>query len=247
MAAIWGVCYLAMLKLKTKDSRLKIFLPFPKGKRQFPPFPKGGLGGIPLVTILCLAFLLFACGDNEEEQTLTPEENLKIGWEEYSLGNYEAAIQAFERVLTASSSSITATKMDAYNGLGWAYVSFSRDAVVNQKNMSISLSKFQEAIALDSTNADAWVGKACLLLIRRSSQADLRDALDAIENALQADAAYLYRHDYDSKADLYALKAQCYYYLGELDNAREEVERVLAIEKDNVAALAMRRLLQSSI
>ena len=237
MAAIWGVCYLAMLKLKTKDSRLKIF----------PPFPKGGLGGISLVTILCLAFLLFACGDNEEEQTLTSEENLKIGWEEYSLGNYEAAIQAFERVLTASSSSITATKMDAYNGLGWAYVSFSRDAVVNQKNMSISLSKFQEAIALDSTNADAWVGKACLLLIRRSSQADLRDALDAIENALQADAAYLYRHDYDSKADLYALKAQCYYYLGELDNAREEVERVLAIEKDNVAALAMRRLLQSSI
>jgi tetratricopeptide (TPR) repeat protein len=228
-------------RLKIQDSRCKMFPPFPKGKTQFPHFPKGGLGGISLVTILCLAFLLFACGTDEEEQILTPEESLKVGWEEYVLGNYEAAIQAFERVLTASSSS--ATKVDAYNGLGWAYVSFSRDAVVNQKNMSISLSKFQEAIALDSTNADAWVGKAGLLLIRRSSQTDLRDALDAIENALQADAAYLYRHDYDSKADLYALKAQCYYYLGEMDKASDEVERVLAIEKDNVAALAMRRLL----
>jgi tetratricopeptide (TPR) repeat protein len=220
-----------MLKPNTKDSRLKT-----QESRFVTRYSL-------LVTILCLAFLLFACGSDEEEQTLTAEENLKIGWEEYSLGNYEAAIQAFERVLSASSSSITATKVDAYNGLGWAYMSFSRDAVVNQKNISISLSKFQEAIALDSTNADAWVGKAGLLLIRRSSQTDLRDALDAIENALQADAAYLYRHDYDSKADLYALKAQCYYYLGELDNAREEVERVLAIEKDNVAALAMRRLL----
>ncbi len=229
-----------MLKLKTKDTRHKTQ---DSRCKIFPPFPKGGLGGISLVTILCLAFLLFACGTDEEEQILTPEESLKIGWEEYVLGNYEAAIQAFERVLTASSSSITATEADAYNGLGWAYMSFSRDAVVNQKNISISLSKFQEAIALDSTNADAWVGKAGLLLIRRGSQTDLRDALDAIEKALQANAAYLYRHDYDSKGDLYALKAQCYYFLGELDNAREEVERVLAIEKDNVAALAMRRLL----
>jgi tetratricopeptide (TPR) repeat protein len=230
-------------RLKTQDTRLRIFPPLPKRKTQFSPFPKGGLGGIPLVTTLCLAFLLFACGDNEEEQTLTAEENLRIGWEDYSLGNYEAAIQAFERVLAASSSPTTARVADAYNGLGWAYMSFSRDAVVNQKNMSISLSKFQEAIALDSTNADAWVGKAGLLLVRRSSLTDLRDALDAIENALQADVAYLYRHDYDSKADLYALKAQCYYYLGEMSKAGEEVERVLAIEKDNVAALAMRRLL----
>lgn len=233
-----------MLKLKTKDSRHKTQ---DTRLRIFSPFPKRGLGGISLVTILCLAFLLFACGDNEEEQTLTAEENLRIGWEDYSLGNYEAAIQAFERVLAASLSPAPARVADAYNGLGWAYMSFSRDAVVNQKNMSISLSKFQEAIALDSTNADAWVGKAGLLLVRRSSLTDLRDALDAIENALQVDAAYLYRHDYDSKADLYALKAQCYYYLGEMDKAGEEVERVLAVEKDNVAALAMRRLLQSSI
>jgi tetratricopeptide (TPR) repeat protein len=227
-----------MLKLKTKDTRHKTQDSRFKTRNSL------------LVTryylvscVLCLAFLLFACGTDEEEQTLTPEENAKLGWEEYSLGNYEAAIQAFERVLATSSSSTIAGKADAYNGLGWAYMSFSRDAVVNKKNISVSLSKFQEAIALDSTNADAWVGRAGLLLIRRDSQTDLRDALDAIENALQADAAYLYRHDYDSKADLYALKAQCYYYLGELGKASDEVERVLAIEKDNVAALAMKRLL----
>jgi tetratricopeptide (TPR) repeat protein len=220
-----------MLKLETKDIRHKT-----QDSRLVTHYSL-------LVTILCLAFLLFACGGDEEEQVLTPEESLKIGWEEYVLGNYEAAIQAFERVLTASSSPTTARKADAYNGLGWAYMSFSRDAVVNQKNMSMSLSKFQQAIALDSANGDAWIGKACLLLIRRSSQTDLRDALDSTNNGLQADAAYLYRHDYDSKADLYALKAQCYYYLGELDKAGDEVERVLAIEKNNVAALAMRRLL----
>ena len=200
--------------------------------------------------ILCImACFLFACGsDPEEDDALTPEENLQVGWEEYSSGNYEAAIQAFERVVADSNSSSSTTGdnshwADAYNGLGWAYMSLSGDAVVNHKNIAVSLDKFQKAITLDSTNADVWIGKAGLLLVRRSSQDDLRDALNAINNALQGNTQYLYRHDYDSEADLYVLRTQCYYYLGELDKARSEIERVLAIEKHNTTALAMRSLL----
>jgi tetratricopeptide (TPR) repeat protein len=186
----------------------------------------------------------------DEERASTPEEDVRSGWEKYRSGDYGAAILAFERALavaadaqpeTTGDSSITA---DAYNGLGWVYLGFSKGLSVNQKNIATSLSKVQEAIARDSTNADAWVGRAGLLLVRRRSQDDLRDALEAIDNALQGDAQYLYRHDYDSEADLYALKAQCYYYLGELDKAQGEVERVLAIEKNNGVALAMSKLLQ---
>jgi tetratricopeptide (TPR) repeat protein len=206
--------------------------------------------------VLCLAscILCFGCGSNPEEgeRTSTSEEDIQSGWEEYRSGNHGTAILAFERALTEERdpkydaiAKVQKTLLaDAYNGLGWVYLGFSRSAGVNQKNIAMSLGKFQEAIARDNTNADAWVGQAALLLIRRSSQDDLRNTLKAVDNALQGDAAYLYRHDYDSEADLHALKAQCYYYLGELDDAQGEVKRALAIEKNNNAALVLRKLLQ---
>jgi len=195
-----------------------------------------------------LISLLAGCGSDleEAEQASTLEEDIRSGWEQYRSGNYGTAILAFEKALTEDGSAGASPShlADAYNGLGWVYLSFSQSIGVNQKNIAMSLGKFQEAIARDKTNADAWVGQAGLLLVRRSAQSDLRDALKAIDNALQGDAAYLYRHDYDSKADLYALRAQCYYYLGELDKARDEITRSLAVEGNNSAALAMRKLLQ---
>ena len=216
-----------------------------EGHRKWANSPRlnRGLWAYGLMGLLAyqLTSLLIGCGsDLEEERTSAPEEDIRSGWAEYGSGNYGAAILAFERALTEERETLLA---DAYNGLGWVYLGFSRSAGVNQKNIAMSLGKFQEAVTCDSANADAWVGQAGLLLVRRSSQDDLRDALKAIDNALQGDAAYLYRHDYDSEADLCALRAQCYYYLGELDKARDETKRALAIEEHNSAALAMSRLL----
>ncbi len=195
-----------------------------------------------IASVLCLAFcvLYFGCGsDSEEEQIATPGEYVQRGWEEYGSGNYGVAMQAFEKAISGDGDHLA----DAYNGLGWVYLGFSRNAAVDQKNLATALDKFQEAISCDSSNADAWVGKAALLLVRRDSQNDFRDALKAIDNALQGNAEYLYRHDYNSEADLYALKAQCYYYLGELDEAQNEVGRALDMEKHNSVALAMKKLL----
>ena len=194
------------------------------------------------ICVLFFAFcvLYFGCGsDPEEEQVATPGEDVQHGWEEYNSGNYGVAMQAFEKAISRDGDHLA----DAYNGLGWVYLGFSRNAAVNQKNLATALDKFQEAISCDSSNADAWVGQAALLLVRRDSQDDLRDALKAIDNALGGDAEYLYRHDYTAEADLYALKAQCYYYLGELDEAQNEVNRALDMEKHNSVALAMKKLL----
>jgi len=194
------------------------------------------------VIYILLLLILSGCGsDQEEGGTSTPEENLLKGWSEYNSGNYENSILAFERVLAESGQ--PSVLADAYNGIGWAYLGFSQSVSVNQKNIDTALSKFQEAITRDKTNADAWIGQAGLLLIRRNSQDDLANALKAIDNALQGDAKYLYRHDYDSRADLHALKAQCHYYLGELDRAQDEVNLALVMEKDNNAALALGELL----
>ncbi len=193
---------------------------------------------------IILSVLYFGCGsDPEEEQAVMPEESLQNGWAEYRSGNYGTAILAFEKALADGDGVSTSAVADAYNGLGWVYLGFSQNTGVNQKNLTTALSKFQEAIAHNSDNADAWVGQAGLLLARRGSQDDFEDALKAIDNALQGDAEYLYRHDYDSEADLRALKIQCYYYLGEWDKARDEINRVLAIEKNNSVALTIKKLL----
>jgi len=207
-------------------------------------FPKSKIACI----LGILSFVLyFGCGsDPEEGEAVVPAESIRKGWEEYSAGNYGAAILAFESALSESAdpTPTAAEEADAYNGLGWVYLDFSQSVFVNQKNIATSMGKFQEALVRDADHADAHVGKAALLLIRRTSQDDFRDALKAIDSALQGKAEYLYRHDYDSRADLYALKAQCYYYLGEQNKALVEVERVLAVEKNNSAALAMQMLMR---
>ncbi len=210
---------------------------------------KGKLASYRVLYLLTCAFIVlsllyFGCGsDPDEEQAATPEESLNNGWMEYRSGNYGTAILAFEKALADGDGVSTTAVADAYNGLGWVYWGFSQNTGVNQKNITTALSKFQEAIALDVDNADAWVGQAGLLLARRGSQDDLKDALKAIDNALQGDTEYLYRHDYDSEADLRALKIQCYYYLGEWGKARDEISRVLAIEKNNGVALTIQGLL----
>jgi len=187
-------------------------------------------------------FILIAgCGtDSEENEVLDPDMEIQKGWKEYNSGNYGIATLAFEKTLVQDGPHLS----EANNGLAWIYLSSSVNAGINRLYISKSLSKFQNAINLDARNADAWVGKAGLLLIRRQSQDDLKDALNSIDSALQGDAIYLYRHDYYSKADLYALKAQCYYYLGEVDKAREEVKSILSIEADNRVALALEKLLR---
>ena len=112
--------------------------------------------------LFCLLYP--GCGtDSQEGDQPIPEEDLRIGWEEYKAGDYGAAMLAFERYLNEGGLHLS----DAYNGLGWVYMGLSQSAGVNQKNLAISLEKFQAAIDQDSANADALIGKAGLLLIRR--------------------------------------------------------------------------------
>jgi len=194
-----------------------------------------------LIFFLIFSILFFGCGSDPEEEggNSAPLEDVKSGWEKYKAGEYGSAIISFEEAISLDGSHLS----DAYNGLGWVYLGFSGSIGVNQKNVATSLGKFQEAVVHNDKNSDAWVGQALLLLVRRGTQDDLTDALEAIDKAMQGDSEYLYRHDYDSESDLHALKAQCYYYLGEPDKAREELERALAVEKNSRSALAMKNLL----
>ncbi len=183
-----------------------------------------------LVAICVL--VLNGCSSDSEPDTSGAVNYAEQGWRFYASGDYAQALLSFERAVNFDE-----TLADAHNGIGWSHLSLSLNAPLAQE-------AFQNAIQLDNANADAWVGLATVLYLRNKETNDFVAAIRAIDNALQGDAEYLYRHDYQSKADLYALKAACYYYLGEHQPATAEIDKALQIDTANKTAIALQSLLK---
>lgn len=185
------------------------------------------------VTVFAACLLMQSgCSSDSEPNTASALDYTERGWRSYESGNYAQALLSFERAINFDES-----LADAHNGIGWSHLSLSLNPPLAQE-------AFQNAVQLDPSNADAWVGLANLLFLRHKDTNDFRSAIRAIDNALQGDAQYLFRHDYRSKAELYVLKAACYYYLGENTTARQEVGKALQIETTNRTAIVLRELLK---
>ena len=190
------------------------------------------------ILILCL-ITSFSCSDDPEVDTGTTQKGQLDGWAAYNKGDFSAALLHFERVID-----LDATLADAHNGLGWTHLSISREPVTTSAILAKAQKAFEGAIRLDTSNADAWIGLANTLFLRRESAVDFQTALRAIHNALQGDHRTFFRHDYQSTADLYALRAACYYYLGQTDLAESTIESALQIEPSNLTALSLQQLLR---
>ena len=185
-----------------------------------------------LILSLMFSSVILGCSEDAEDTTPTARLHVEKGWGFYRTGDYAQALLSFERALNFDDEFA-----DAYNGVGWSHLSLSLAVPVAQE-------AFQNAVRLDASNADAWLGLANLLYLRQKDASDFRAALRAADNAMNADAQYLFRHDYDSPAALHALKAACYYYLGESQDARQEMEKALRVDSENKSALALDALLQ---
>lgn len=183
-----------------------------------------------LITILAVLSLSGCSGDSDPD-TSNAVNYTEQGWRHYESGNYAQALLSFERALNFDEA-----LADAHNGVGWSHLSLSLNPPLAQE-------AFQDAVQLDASNADAWVGLANILYLRNKDATDFEAAIRAIDNALQGDAQYLFRHDYGSKADLYALKASCYFYIGEHQSAEIEINKVLQIDTTNRTAIALQSLL----
>lgn len=188
--------------------------------------------------IICAAMLVFcclmlsSCSSDSDPNTPSAVNYTEQGWRFYQSGDYPQALLSFERAINFDEA-----LADAHNGVGWSHLSLSLNPPLAQE-------AFQNAVQLDASNADAWVGLANLLYLRNKGTTDFRSAIRAIDNALQGDTQYLFRHDYRSKADLYALKASCYYYLGEDQLTVVEINRVLQIDTTHRTAVALQNLLK---
>ena len=198
--------------------------------------------------IICAALLAFyclmlsSCSSDSDPNTPSAVNYTERGWRFYESGDYPQALLSFERAINFDEA-----LADAHNGVGWSHLSLSLNPPLAQE-------AFQNAVQLDASNADAWVGLANLLYLRNNEAGnqparikdttDFRSAIRAIDNALQGDAQYLFRHDYRSKADLYALKASCYYYLGENQSTEVEINKALQIDTTHRTAVALQNLLK---
>lgn len=195
-----------------------------------------------IAVFIFIIFITAGCDyDREDNGIVDHSAELTRGWQEYKAGNYKLAILAFEKAL--GDDAAVDIVSDSYNGLGWSYMSVSQNMNINMTNLNIAVVKFRKAIEKDASNYDAMIGLATTLLIRQSSDNDCKESLKIIEMAIDKDSRYMYRHDYNSEADLYALKAQCYYYLGEFENAKSEVDKALAKDANNRTALLMKKIL----
>ena len=187
-----------------------------------------------LAILILVAALLIQSGCSSDSETDTPTalNYTQKGWSAYNSGDYTQALLSFERALN-----FNAELADAHNGVGWSHLSLSLTIPIAQE-------AFQNAVQLDAANADAWVGLANVLYLRHKDASDFSAAIRAIDNALQTDGQYLFRHDYHSNAELYTLKAACYYYLGEKQDAKQEIAKALQIDSANGSALVLQKLLK---
>lgn len=193
---------------------------------------------IRIVLTLCL-IAFCGCSDDSEVDTEAVQKAQMEGWAAYDKEDFSAALLHFERVID-----LDPTFADAHNGLGWTRLSISRDPTMTPEILAKAQQAFEGAIRTNTSNADAWIGLANTLFLRRESNADFQTALRAIDNALQGDQQTLFRHDYQSIADLHALRAACYYYLGQSNLARLAINSALQTEPSNVAALSVQQLLE---
>ncbi len=190
------------------------------------------------VLIFCL-IMSFGCSDDTEINVQAVQKGQIDGWTAYNKGDFSDALLHFQRVIE-----LDATAADAHNGLGWTHLSVSHEPAITPDIVAQAQKAFEAAIRLDTANADAWIGLANTLFLRRESTTDFQTVLRAIDNALQGDHRTLFRHDYQSIADLQTLRAICYYYLGQKKLAESAVESALQAEPSNTAALSIQQALK---
>ena len=188
-----------------------------------------------VVGTIILFFILLTqhgCSNDTETTTSSAMNHTQQGWFAYTSGDYSQALLSFERALN-----IDPEFADAHNGVGWSHMSLSL-------NLTLTQEAFQNALRYDAANADAWVGLANVLYLRYKDPSDFNAAIRAIENALKTGQNYLYRHDYQSNAELYTLKGLCHFYLGETELAQEEIDKALQIDADNKTVVVLQNMLK---
>ncbi len=178
--------------------------------------------------IFSLFFGFLACNPDRQFEDDLAQKKQAEGWRAYQQKSFAQALIEFERAIH-----LAPDLSDAHNGLGWSHLSVLKTTQIPSQSIMQALSAFEQAIRTNKKNADAWVGLANTLFLRRQSSTDFKSAILALDTSLNANTSLLYRHDYQSVADIYTLKSLCYLYLGETEQANQWLDRASSVANKN--------------
>jgi len=176
---------------------------------------------------ICILFgliLLAGCG-KDFNNPLDPENSsyeppyikyTKQGWAEYKNKNFDSAIEYFRKATDNNKN-----YADAHVGLGWSY--FMKHSILS------SIIEFQQALAIDPKQADAHVGLAGAYLTKD----EYESAIEHAQEALNTEPEYTFsQNPAISKQNVQMVLAVSYYYLGDYENALEQLKSLKEVELD---------------
>lgn len=160
-----------------------------------------------LSIFMTISFIIIGCGDDKTESAPQSEILIAEGWKEYIAGNYELAIEKFQKALIEDSNSA-----EAYNGIGWSR------AKLGQVEQSID--SFKSATAKDPSKADSHAGLAGVYL----AIGDYERAIASANRVISLDLKYVSFHDDIDIRSIRLILAEAYYYRKDYTNARNQIE-----------------------
>jgi len=169
---------------------------------------------------LCSIVVVLGCGGDGGGPTDTASSLTAAGWTLFEKGEYELAIDKFERAL-----GLKADYADAFNGLGWSYAKL--DSLAN------ALQNFGMCVTNDPDLTEGYAGCAPVYRDYDTEPAHFDSAAAFASTALTQEASFEFSHDEDFDwRDLRLIMAQSYYGLGEFLLAKAQVDALGGVSLD---------------
>ena len=171
---------------------------------------------------LCSIVVVLGCGgDDGGGPSDTAASLTAAGWTLFDQGEYELAIDKFERALE-----LDADYADAFNGLGWSHSRLDL--------LADALEYFGMCVSNDPGLTEGYAGCAPVYRDYDTEPAHFDSAAAFASTALTQEPGFEFSHEnneFDWR-DLRLIKAQSYYGLGEFLLAKAEVDALGGISLD---------------
>jgi tetratricopeptide (TPR) repeat protein len=147
------------------------------------------------IAVCGLLVLLGGCGGGNGlgPKALKKQEDklwdrLPLDWENYNMGNYDAAIEFFTTTLELADrlegqpGVQNRVKAEAFDGIGWSFF--------KSQDLNAAWDAFRSATTLDRQNVDAWVGWGGVALAMKRYNDVVQFGNQALETNLEYNSAF---------------------------------------------------------
>lgn len=188
-----------------------------------------------LLLVLGLFLILFAScrriSDPVFIESLRYKLLIKQGWNAFEAMNYPLAVDKFGKAKYIFPDSV-----EAHKGIGWS--------ALQMDSLSLAASAFDSGSAAYFPDADLFAGWAFLLNVVKQYEASNQK----IDLTLARDSLWVFTHRTSiDVADLYILKAENYFLIGEFENSLQTVQTLNPVFSTDVATSAGRAALAAEI